>query len=106
MLSGPLHVVVEYAPYGNMRQFLRSKRPTFSDQKEDHPLTLQDLVSYALQIAKGMEFLASKSVCPHLPFFLIKSRSNFISCRSDFNYIEIVSFHVEMIFLFYISFSA
>eukprot|EP00795_Rhopilema_esculentum_P012450 gene12450-3119_t len=65
--NGPLYVVVEYAPHGNLRQFLRTKRPTFPesvDQRVEPPLTLQDLVSFSLQISKGMEFLASKS-CIH-----------------------------------------
>ena len=64
-LLGPLLVVVEFAPHGNLRQYLRSRRPTFLDsvgQNKEPPPKMQDLVSYSLQIAKGMEFLASKMV--------------------------------------------
>eukprot|EP00794_Sanderia_malayensis_P005386 gene5386-6059_t len=65
--DGPLLVVVEYAPHGNLRQYLRTRRPTYPDaveQNKEPPLKIQDLVSYSLQIAKGMEFLASK-MCIH-----------------------------------------
>ncbi len=58
-------MVVEFAPHGNLRQYLRSRRPTFLDsvgQNKEPPPKMQDLVSYSLQIAKGMEFLASKMV--------------------------------------------
>eukprot|EP00794_Sanderia_malayensis_P005298 gene5298-5967_t len=62
-----LYVVVEYAPYGNLRQFLRSKRHPSSDTSDESMeglLTLSDLVSFSLQIAKGMDFLASHQ-CIH-----------------------------------------
>ncbi|KAF5300969.1 hypothetical protein FQA39_LY10939 [Lamprigera yunnana] len=69
--NGPLHVVVEYAPHGNLRDFLRQHR-TFSDyepavgivEKEKKTLTEKDLVSFAYQVAKGMEYLASRR-CIH-----------------------------------------
>ena len=57
--------MVEYAPYGNLRQYLRSKRPPLcetSDQSVESSITLSNLVSYALQIAKGMQFLADHQV--------------------------------------------
>ena len=57
--SGPLYVVVEYAPNGNLRQFLRDRRPTREYQTT---LTLMDLVSFAYQIVRGMEYLSSKKV--------------------------------------------
>ena len=63
---GSLCIVVEYAPHGNLRQYLRSNRPSVaesSDQSCDSSLTLATLVSFAFQISKGMEFLARHQVC-------------------------------------------
>ncbi|KAF5275343.1 hypothetical protein FQR65_LT04171 [Abscondita terminalis] len=69
--NGPLYVVVEYAPHGNLRDFLRQHRTT-SDyepaigivEREKKTLTQKDLVSFAYQVAKGMEYLASRR-CIH-----------------------------------------
>lgn len=66
--SGPLFVVVEYAPHGNLRDFLRQHRPSsgfdvsIGDKKEKKTLTQKDLVSFAYQVARGMEYLASRRV--------------------------------------------
>ncbi|XP_064629948.1 fibroblast growth factor receptor 2-like isoform X2 [Lineus longissimus] len=78
--EGPLYVVVEFAPYGNMRDFLRERRPSGSGYEvpitleqnhklqdindEKRCLTYKDLVNYAYQVARGMEYLASKQ-CIH-----------------------------------------
>lgn len=62
--DGPLFVIVEYAPHGNLRDFLRKHRPTsYADathEKEKQTLTQKDLVSFAYQIGRGMEYLASR----------------------------------------------
>ncbi|CAG2245025.1 Fibroblast growth factor receptor,Fibroblast growth factor receptor 3,Fibroblast growth factor receptor 1-A,Tyrosine-protein kinase receptor Tie-1,Fibroblast growth factor receptor 4,Vascular endothelial growth factor receptor 3,Proto-oncogene tyrosine-protein kinase receptor Ret,Fibroblast growth factor receptor homolog 2,Fibroblast growth factor receptor 1,Myoblast growth factor receptor egl-15,Fibroblast growth factor receptor homolog 1,Fibroblast growth factor receptor 2 [Mytilus edulis] len=70
--NGPLYVLVELAPHGNMRDYLRSRRPHNSAgyKKQDlekgsfKPLTEKDLISYAYQIARGMEYLAYRK-CIH-----------------------------------------
>ncbi|KAM8974398.1 fibroblast growth factor receptor 4 [Pelodytes ibericus] len=68
--EGPLFVVVEYASKGNLREFLRARRPpmpedTFDVTKvPDELLSFKDLVSCAYQIARGMEYLESKK-CIH-----------------------------------------
>ncbi|XP_069849955.1 vascular endothelial growth factor receptor 3 isoform X1 [Dipodomys merriami] len=115
--SGPLMVIVEFCKYGNLSNFLRAKRDTFSPYAEKSPeqrrrfhamvegaktdgrragsdralfarllmgkggagrvppvqevedlwlspLTMEDLVCYSFQVARGMEFLASRK-CIH-----------------------------------------
>ncbi|XP_014245974.2 uncharacterized protein LOC106664605 [Cimex lectularius] len=69
--DGPLYVIVEYAPYGNLRDFLRQHRPSSGYEpaigeaiKDRNTLTQKDLVSFAYQAARGMDYLASKR-CIH-----------------------------------------
>ncbi|XP_068745558.1 fibroblast growth factor receptor 2-like [Montipora capricornis] len=66
--NGPLFVVVEFAPYGNLRQFLRDRRPSEYQQSRSSSsvpsLTIRDFVSFAFQIARGMEYLGTRK-CVH-----------------------------------------
>uniref|UniRef100_A0AAQ4PAT5 Vascular endothelial growth factor receptor 3 n=1 Tax=Gasterosteus aculeatus aculeatus TaxID=481459 RepID=A0AAQ4PAT5_GASAC len=92
--NGPLMVIVEYCKYGNLSNFLRAKREFFLpyrvlkqrecasltliiyiSQSFSHllspvedlwktPLTIEDLICYSFQVARGMEFLASRK-CIH-----------------------------------------
>ncbi|KAM6157291.1 proto-oncogene tyrosine-protein kinase receptor Ret isoform 12-T12 [Erethizon dorsatum] len=67
--DGPLLLIVEYAKYGSLRGFLRDSRkvgPGYVGSRNsgalDHPderaLTMGDLISFAWQISRGMQYLA------------------------------------------------
>ncbi|XP_032761712.1 proto-oncogene tyrosine-protein kinase receptor Ret [Rattus rattus] len=70
--DGPLLLIVEYAKYGSLRGFLRDSRkigPAYvssggsrNSSSLDHPdervLTMGDLISFAWQISRGMQYLA------------------------------------------------
>ncbi|CAN9506270.1 unnamed protein product [Ophioblennius macclurei] len=92
--GGPLMVIVEYCRYGNLSTFLKNKREVFAckrpedgkhgvpvcapnirtefdtrDNKDppssnNSPLFPEDLISFSFQVARGMEFLASRK-CIH-----------------------------------------
>uniref|UniRef100_M4A5T9 receptor protein-tyrosine kinase n=1 Tax=Xiphophorus maculatus TaxID=8083 RepID=M4A5T9_XIPMA len=83
--GGPLMVIVEYCRFGNLSAFLKNKRDMyvhgrvsvnkcFSSQffspldpkslSSSSPLFLEDLISFSFQVARGMEFLASRK-CIH-----------------------------------------
>lgn len=71
--NGPLWVIVEFAPHGNLKDFLKKNRPLSgwgscslkrnSEYLEEKThLTEKHLTSFAFQIARGMEYLASRRV--------------------------------------------
>ncbi|XP_039283347.1 fibroblast growth factor receptor homolog 1 isoform X3 [Nilaparvata lugens] len=74
--DGPLFVIVEFAPHGNLRDFLRQHRPSSGYEpaigggggaealNDRTSLTQKDLVSFAYQVARGMQYLASRR-CIH-----------------------------------------
>ena len=78
---GEVMLIVEYAKYGNLRDYLRRKRPpghvlssSFEQDENDdaykhddndeliRALTTIDLIVFCLQVSSGMEFLHSKKV--------------------------------------------
>lgn len=61
-------MIVEYASKGNLREYLQARRPPGMEycynptHVPDEQLSFKDLVSCAYQVARGMEYLASKKV--------------------------------------------
>ncbi|XP_004452169.1 LOW QUALITY PROTEIN: proto-oncogene tyrosine-protein kinase receptor Ret [Dasypus novemcinctus] len=70
--DGPLFLIVEYAKYGSLRGFLResrkvgpgyvgsggSRNSSYLDNPDERALTMGDLISFAWQISRGMQYLA------------------------------------------------
>ncbi|XP_072292708.1 proto-oncogene tyrosine-protein kinase receptor Ret isoform X2 [Eucyclogobius newberryi] len=70
--DGPLHLIVEYAKFGSLRNFLRESRKvgpsymgrdanrnsSYLENPDDRALTMGDLISFAWQISRGMQYLA------------------------------------------------
>ncbi|ETE69354.1 Proto-oncogene tyrosine-protein kinase receptor Ret, partial [Ophiophagus hannah] len=68
----PLYLIVEYAKYGSLRSFLRESRKvgtsyvgsdtnrnsSYLDNPDERALTMGDLISFAWQISRGMQYLA------------------------------------------------
>lgn len=70
--DGPFYLIVEYAAHGNLRDFLRRHRmggylgiEEASEEREiEESLSERDLIIFAFQIARGMEYLSSR-FCIH-----------------------------------------
>ncbi|XP_075205152.1 proto-oncogene tyrosine-protein kinase receptor Ret isoform X1 [Anomaloglossus baeobatrachus] len=70
--DGPLYLIVEYAKYGSLRSFLRESRKvgpssiggdsnrnsSYLENPDERALTMGDLISFAWQISRGMQYLA------------------------------------------------
>lgn len=67
---GYLYIAIEYAPYGNLLDFLRKSRVLETDPAfaKEHgtasTLTSQQLLQFASDVAKGMQYLSEKQVHP------------------------------------------
>jgi len=78
----PLLVLIEYVPYGDLLGYLRKSRglnDTYykdPDIKPQTNLTSQQLMKFAWQIADGMSYLSSKSVCNVLSKVVLPALSN------------------------------
>lgn len=59
--DGPLYVIVEYAQHGNLKDFLKKNlaMADYNTLNTQHVLTQKELTSFAFQVARGMEYLAS-----------------------------------------------
>nr|CDS35072.2 basic fibroblast growth factor receptor 1 A [Hymenolepis microstoma] len=63
--NGRLQVLVELAPYGNLRDFLMDRRPNTIPKSLDLPmskLSTHHLVSFGLQVAQGMDYLTRLNI--------------------------------------------
>ena len=75
--AGPLYVIVEFAANGNLRDFLKQRRPKpvvighYQNDEFHGPLPYKQLLSFSYQIARGMEYLASMKVPHQISFFMI-----------------------------------
>ncbi|XP_041378022.1 fibroblast growth factor receptor 3-like [Gigantopelta aegis] len=62
-IGDPLVLIMEYAPCGNLLEFLRNRRPeNLESHAYDNDLTAKDLLSFALQSARGMAHLSHNSI--------------------------------------------
>lgn len=64
--DGPLYVIVEYAEHGNLKDFLKKNlaMSDYTSLSSQPALTEKDLISFAYQVARGMDYLASRK-CIH-----------------------------------------
>ncbi|XP_046850980.1 fibroblast growth factor receptor 4-like [Xenia sp. Carnegie-2017] len=66
--NGPPLIVVEFAAFGNLRQYLRERRPDRNGNtipiEGEEKLCLRDFISFSYQIARGMEYLSGRK-CIH-----------------------------------------
>lgn len=70
-------MIIEYCRYGNLRTFLKERRPTVPPRPPPiEKLTLSHLTSFCLQVAKGMAYLASKKVAILSDLFILKINSS------------------------------
>ena len=75
-----MYLIVEYAKYGSLRNFLRESRKvgpsymgrdanrnsSYLENPDDRALTMGDLISFAWQISRGMQYLAEMKVPDNL----------------------------------------
>lgn len=109
-------MIVEYASKGNLREYLRARRPPGMEYSFDinrvpeEQMTFKDLVSCTYQLARGMEYLASQKVGgtqqtqPFFRFgfvlvsFMLENSlgegGNPLPCRSVGEFIHLEVFHL------------
>lgn len=83
--AGYLYLAIEYAPHGNLLDFLRKSRvletdPAFAIANSTaSTLSSQQLLHFAADVARGMDYLSQKQVCHedlasgHLSFEILSS---------------------------------
>ncbi|XP_054267416.1 uncharacterized protein LOC128989542 [Macrosteles quadrilineatus] len=65
-LGGPVFIIIEYAEHGSLRSYLRRSRlvppAPGSPNQAVEPLSYKSLLTFALQISKGMAYLAENKL--------------------------------------------
>ena len=90
MYLGPIYVIVEFAPHGNLRDFLKENRPPGSateapETSQARPvreLNEKNLISFADQIARGMQYLSENKVLPSDVTAGVAAASDVMTCSS------------------------
>lgn len=91
--AGYLYLAIEYAPHGNLLDFLRKSRvletdPAFAIANSTaSTLSSQQLLHFAADVARGMDYLSQKQVCPKnlaLDTFLWRSLWRAPMCLDSF----------------------
>eukprot|EP00092_Neocalanus_flemingeri_P041331 GFUD01045005.1.p1 GENE.GFUD01045005.1~~GFUD01045005.1.p1 ORF type:complete len:884 (-),score=253.97 GFUD01045005.1:246-2897(-) len=63
----PLLAIMEFAEFGNLRDYLRTRRGLQAQadpQNSGRPISLREMLSFAWQVGRGMEFLSGRR-CVH-----------------------------------------
>lgn len=87
--NGPLLLIMEFAPYGNMRHFLQSAARN---------LSTDILEKFSMDVARGMEYLVSREVRKYLLLIIFlklyfscpapSSKESDIMCKNQCNEIS------------------
>uniref|UniRef100_A0A8D8YLV5 receptor protein-tyrosine kinase n=1 Tax=Cacopsylla melanoneura TaxID=428564 RepID=A0A8D8YLV5_9HEMI len=94
--NGPVYVIMEYAPHNNLRNFLRIQNPLLSEHLKEPvspgthriDLTEKDFLSFAHQVASGMQYLHAQK-CIHRDLaarnvLVGENEENFVMKIADF----------------------
>ena len=65
--SAPLYMIMEYVPNGTLHDFIFQKRSAWIEAKQSggapkETLSAERILTFAFQVANGMEYLSSKHV--------------------------------------------
>ena len=71
-LAGNLFAILEYCSNGNLRDYLRSKRPT--EENKEIGLDRSEILRIYSQVSDGLSFLASKNVRKDFMFIVDTSK--------------------------------
>ena len=96
MQGGPIYLIMEYAKYGSLRNYLRASRGCPSNDLRCHsqasllsssvdsiePISAKEVLSYAWQIAKGMDYLSEMKVHYNCIYSIFLHCNIFYAARS------------------------